>query len=344
MGGKLFDLPRMPRAEYLEREAAVRAYLDGKLAGRYRIPRYYGDKADFGDMDVIVPSRPDWGELREEIARELGVAATKTVGRVFSMAFRGLQTDFFAVPEAYLESTYAFMSFNDLGNLLGRICRRFNLKWGERGLEYVFRREHDDHYKADLPVTQDFARVCAFLSLDHATWVAGFPTLVGLYEWVIACPYFSVAPYLDEQEDTPATAQPEPPYHGGVRTAPAVRMLAQRKDRPTILKFVEFLRERGITARPVFEDKHAYVDRIAAAFPDARLHDQLAAERAKEARARALASRFNGQLVMQLRPELAGKALGEFIVAFKRSVDDFDAFVLATSPDELARRIREFAR
>jgi hypothetical protein len=322
MGGKLFDLPRMPRAAYLEREAAVRAYLDDKLAGRYRIPRYYGDKADFGDMDVIVPSRPEWGELREEIARELGVTGTKVVGRVFSTAFRGLQTDFFAVPEPYFESTYAFMSFNDLGNLLGRICRRFNLKWGERGLEYVFRRAHDDHYKADLPVTQDFARVCAFLQLDHAVWVEGFPTLIGLYEWVVACPYFSVVPYLDEDHGT----------------------IAQRKDRPTIAKFVEFLQARGITARPAFEDKHAYVEPIAAAFPEARLPEQIAAERRKEARARDLAARFNGQLVMQLRPELAGKALGEFIVAFKKSVDDFEAFVLATSADDLAQRIREFAR
>ena len=321
MGGKLFHLPRMPRAEYLEREAAVRAYLDGKLGGEYRIPRYYGDKADFGDMDVIVPSRVGWSELREEIARELGASETKIVGRVFSTAFRGLQTDFFAVPEAYFESTYAFMSFNDLGNLLGRICRRFNLKWGERGLEYVFRRDGDDHYKADLPVTQDFARVCAFLELDHAVWVRGFPTLVGLYEWVIACPYFSVAPYLDEQEGT----------------------IAERKDRPTIQRFVDFLRERGITARPAFDDKHAYVDRIAAAFPEARLHDQIAAERVEEARVKELAAKFNGQLVMQLRPELAGKALGEFIVAFKRSVGDFEAFVLATSADEIARRIREFS-
>ena len=40
MGGKLFNLPRMPKAEYLEREAAMRAYLDQKLSGQYRIPRF----------------------------------------------------------------------------------------------------------------------------------------------------------------------------------------------------------------------------------------------------------------------------------------------------------------
>src|SRR5262245_24319907 len=149
MGGKLFDFPRMPRAEYLIREHRVRTYLDRKLAGEYRIPRFYGDKPDFGDLDVIVTARPDWDIVRAEIAADLGITETKTVGRVFSTAFDGLQTDFFAVPAQYLDSTYVFMSFNDLGNLLGRMCRRFNLKWGEHGLSYVFRRASSDHYVAD---------------------------------------------------------------------------------------------------------------------------------------------------------------------------------------------------
>ena len=320
MGGKLFDLPRMPRAEYLEREAAVRAYLDRKLDGRYRIPRFYGDKPDFGDMDVIVPSRPDWDVVRDEIARELGVTAIKRVGRVFSTAYAGLQTDFFAVPEKFLDSTYVFMSFNDLGNLLGRICRRFDLKWGEEGLSYVYRRAGDDHYRADLPITQDFARVCAFLRLDHATWVAGFPTLTSMFEWVITCPFFSVVPYLDD--DGP--------------------MRVRRKDRPTIARFVDFLREREITARPAFRDRADYVADVIAAFPDADLPEQIAAEKRAEARAAEVAARFSGKLVMRLRPELSGTALGTFIREFKRSFTDFEAFLLSATPLEIEQQILAF--
>ena len=45
MGGKLWNLPRMPRDAYLAVEAEVRRYLDAKIPGKYRIPRYYGDKA-----------------------------------------------------------------------------------------------------------------------------------------------------------------------------------------------------------------------------------------------------------------------------------------------------------
>jgi hypothetical protein len=321
MGGNLFHLPRMPRAQYLEREAAVRACLDRKLGGAYRIPRFYGDKADFGDMDVIVPDRPDWGALRAEIAADLGVIRVKTAGRVFSMDYDGLQTDLFAVAPQFVESTYAYMSFNDLGNLLGRLLRPFNLKYGEEGLAYVFRRASDERYKVDLPITQDFARICAFAGLDHAAWVEGFDTLAALYEWVIASPYFSVRPYLDGLAGTMARRSP---------------------GRPTINTFIDYLRERGVTARPAFAGRETYLPVIAAAFPDAGLAGQIAAERALEERAMAIAAKFSGKLVMSLRPELSGKELGVFIVAFKRSYGDFEAFALDAPPEEIERRILAF--
>jgi len=320
MGGKLFNLPRMPRADYLVRERAMRAYLDAAHP-RYRIPRFYGDKPDFGDMDIIVPTRPDWAAVRGKIAADLGITRTRAVGNVFSTVYDGLQTDFFAVPERFVDSTYDYMSFNDLGNLLGRIARRFNLKWGEEGLSYVYRRAGSGHYVADLPVTQDFARVCRFLRLDHAAWVAGFPTLTSLFEWVVTCPHFSVAPYLDDP--------------GGP--------VGLRGDRPTIARFAEFLRDRRIDARPAFAEKTGYVGTIAAAFPEAGLEEQIARERVKEQRAAAIAEKFSGKLVMRLRPELAGPALGEFIVAFKRSIPDFEAFLLEAPADEIERRIRSFA-
>ena len=53
MGGNLFKLGRKPRAEYLEIEAEVRSFLDDLIGEEgYRIPRYYGDKPEFGDLDV----------------------------------------------------------------------------------------------------------------------------------------------------------------------------------------------------------------------------------------------------------------------------------------------------
>lgn len=321
MGGKLFNLPRMPHADYLVRERAVRRSLDRILGGAYRIPRYYGDKTDFGDMDIIVPEHPEWPAMRKEIAADLGIVTSKTAGRLYSTVFDGLQTDFFVVAACFVDSTYNYMSFNDLGNLLGRIFRRFNLKYGEEGLSYTFRRADSSHYKADLPVTQDFARICAFLKLDHAAWIEGFATLTALYEWVIASPYFSVAPYLDDVKGA---------------------MTRRTQNRSTIVSFIDFLRERGISSRPEFEERTAYLPMIVASFPDAGLEAQITAELDLEQRAGTIAAKFNGKLVMRLRPELSGHALAEFIIAFKRSFPDFEAFVLTAPSEDIERCIRGF--
>jgi hypothetical protein len=321
MGGKLFNLPRMPRAEYLDVEADVRRYLDGVLHGRYRIPRYYGDKPDFGDMDVIIAARADWEELRARLVLDLGITQTKSAGNAFSTVYRGLQTDFFLVPERYLESTYTFMSFNDLGNFIGRICRRFDLKYGERGLGYVYRRAHGN-YVAELDVTQDFARICAFLGLDHAAFVEGFGSLTEVFDWVIASPYFSVAPYLDETDSN---------------------LRRRGKERTTVARFIAYLRDRGVDKRVAFEDRKSYLPLVTAAFPEADLAAQIERERAAEERQANIDAKFSGKRVMRLVPGLEGKALGELIQRFKASFDDFEGWLLATPEDEIDRRIRAFA-
>jgi hypothetical protein len=321
MGGKLFNLPRMPRDAYLEVEAAMRRYLDGRLPGQYRIPRCYGDKPDFGDMDVIVPIRPDWDTVRADLVRDLGIRETRAVGHVFSTVFRRLQTDFFAVPARYLDSACTFMSFNDLGNFIGRICRRFDLKYGDRGLSYVFRRA-DGNYRIDLEVTLDFARICAFLGLDHSAWAKGFGSLPEVFAWVVESPYFSVVPYFDE---TKSNLQP------------------RAAERTTVARFVAWLRAEGVDKRPVFADRASYLPMVAAAFPEADLPGQIAREREAETRHRAFIEKFNGKRVMQLVPGVEGKALGELIMRIKASVPDFETWVLATPQEKIDATVRALA-
>ena len=321
MGGLLFNLPRMPRADYLVLERDLRAYLDKKLHGQYRIPRFYADKPDFGDLDVIVASRPDWGDLRQEIVKDLGITRFKAVGHVYSTVYRELQTDFFTVPAAFVESTYNFMSFNDLGNILGRMFRRFNLKYGEQGLSYVYRRD-DEHYKQDLPVSTDMRRILGFLELESTPWERGFDNLTVMFDWAVQSPFFSVAPYLDGSD----------------------KPLEKRtQERRTMQRFQAYIEERSLQQRPDFLPREAYLERIVQAFPEANLPEQIELERQNEARAVALAAKFNGKRVMELLPRLSGRELGAFIVNFKASKPDFEAWLLESDQASIDAAIVAFA-
>ena len=324
MGGKLFQLPRMPRAQYLEIEADVRRYLDAKIPGRYRIPRYYGDKPDFGDMDVILAQMhhlDKWDELRAAILRDFGISEYKSVGHVFSTSLRGLQTDFFMVPEEDLETAYTFMSFNDLGNFIGRICRRFDLKYGERGLEYVYRRAIGNHH-VNLEVSRDFRETCHFLGLDHDVFEQGFGSLREVFDWVIASPYFSVAPYLDETSSN---------------------LQKRAADRTTVTRFIAYLRECNVDKRPEFRERVSYLDDVIAAFPRADLGTKIQREREAEARSIMIAKKFNGKHVMRLLPGLDGEKLGALIRQFKASIHDFEGWVLHADEAEVDARILAFA-
>ncbi len=301
----------------------MRLYLAKKLLSEYRIPRAYGDKPDFGDMDILVIDRPGWKNVRQEIVSDLGITQQRTIGHVFSTVYKNLQTDFFAVPERYFESTYTFMSFNDLGNFIGRICRKFNLKYGEEGLSYVYRRPSNENYKRDLELTQDFKKICAFLGLDYAAWEKGFESLGYLYRWMIGSPYFSVTPYLDEMKGN---------------------LKGRAQERTTVTNFVDWLSKNNITQRPEFAERSSYLPMIIDYFPEAKLGEQLQQEHQKEQRDSELARKFSGKLVMKLLPQLQGKELGEFILKFKQSFEDFEAFLLSSTEAEIAKKVLEFAK
>ncbi len=325
MGGNLFKLGRKPRLEYLEIEAEIRVYLNQKIGNTYRIPRFYGDKTDFGDLDILISdsvANKSWNALRLEITKDLGITQFKAVGHVFSTVYRDLQVDFFVTPEQYLESCYHFMSFNDLGNLLGKICRRFNLKYGEHGLAYVYRRTNNPHFKQDLEITVDFARICEFLGLEATLWQQGFESLEVMFDWVIASPYFSVAPY--QQMDA--------------------TLKKRQQHRTTMQKFVEYLEQHGINKTFDFQPRESYLKQIDAFFPEANLKAQIQLEHDKETRALIFAKKFNGKLVGSLLPQFEGKTLGAFIVRFKNSIEDFEGFILEHDQNAINEQILEFAK
>jgi hypothetical protein len=164
--------------------------------------------------------------------------------------------------------------------------------------------------------------VCAFLGLDHAAWRVGFDTLPDVFAWVVASPYFSVAPYLDVDDPT---------------------MRKRAEERPTVARFVAWLREQGIDRRPDLGDRKDRLPDVIAAFPDADLPGQIARARADEARALALRARFSGERVRRLVPGVEGQALGQLMAAIRASEPAFDDWLLASDDATIDRRIVEVA-
>lgn len=194
-----------------------------------------------------------------------------------------------------------------------------NLKYGERGLEYVFRRNGDGSYKSVLAVSIDMGRILELIELDREPWEAGFDTLDDMFGWVTSSPWFTADPYLDSGSPVSKRAT----------------------TRPTMRKFLRWLDENPIagTERSLTHRDDA-LPMIDAAFPEARLLDAIETESALEARANIVRAKFSGKTVMTLFPQLEGKALGEFIRTFKESFDDFAAELAEMSPEAIESALR----
>lgn len=357
MGGNLFRFPRMPRDRYLEVDRWVRSVLARSLGPEgvsWRVPRWLGDKADFGDMDVLVePADPAaWPTLRRELARQLmdlgpsapvrvqtlrpgsvpssGLApqdgpalaqapSPRAVGSVFTVPVRGLQVDLFTVAPGGLDPAWSLMCFNDCGNLLGRLARRLDCKLGDSGLSWVFR--GDDHAQVrELPLAVDFCgRVLPFLGLDPAPWLLGFGSRDGMFEWVASSRFFDPGPYLP-----------------GARAADVIRRSGGRS---TVTAFCAWVQARvGSFPTPELVPSRGTPEswaRLDACFPGVDVTGHRARWQAEHDRGRALGRALSGDRVMALTG-LRDRALGAFMALCRSSLVPggraaVEAFLLSAS-------------
>lgn len=184
--------------------------------GRVAVIPAYRDKESFGDMDVLLElSDSGLKEFRELICETFGVDFITTDGdhknqlgahgsvtrdKVYSIAYKELQLDFILVePGIAFECAYNYFSWNDLGNLLGRVAHKFGFKFGHDGLRYPFR--DGDHMFEEILVSQDWNEILPAFDWDPERFNQGFDTLGEVFDYVTTSKYFNPEIYLLENRN-----------------------------------------------------------------------------------------------------------------------------------------------
>lgn len=320
MGGNLFKAGRVTKERYEEILASLIPVLDKHFDDRYGIPRPYRDKADYGDVDIIldagcIQNKPDWFR---KICDDLGVEETHSVRNVRSMLYKNFQVDFFMTKTSEFESSINFMSYNILGNLLGRIYHKFNLRFGEAGLFYVLR-GFSNHISKEIVVTRDMQKILSFVGLSYQRWKEGFNNVEEIFEYVIESPYFCSNSY-------------SPEYY-------SVRKRAN--ERPDFVKFLDYLETNKIEKNFPFErPKEQYLGMIDFYFKT-DLKSANDKHVIKQERLQRIAEKFNGRLVKDLL-NIEGKEIGLFLEKYKSGFKDeetFGDFVLNATSKEIEQDI-----
>lgn len=284
-----------------------------KIFSKCDMPKYFCNKESFGDADFVCCTTDDFNvDIKNFIMEEFNSKEIFQNTTVYSFEFRELQVDMILTPDKIYDTSLNYLAFNDINNLIGKIAHRFGLKWGQNGLEYVYR--IDDKKLGNIVVSTDRNKSLTFLGLNAARYELGFDTLDEIFDFVTSSKYFN-------------------PWSYDFETLNRINRERDKK-RATYKAFVDHvapMKEKGIAAYHYFySDKTVYLGHIDHFFPGFLKNYRNLEKR--EERLKVIRSLYNGNLIME-KFQLYGKELGKAMSSFSTAhggQDKLENYILQT--------------
>lgn len=278
MGGnalKTVKTRRYERAEYFELEKEVMKKVREILPHCKSAPIHaYHTKPSFGDMDIVIEKKKDAKELLSAHFDEWGVQEVYKNKNTWSINYGDFQVDLIFMEPEFYESTLNYFSYNDIGNLLGRVARKRGFKLGHRGLNYLMMGK--TNLIKDVNVTNDYMSALDFLGYDSKRYKLGFDTIQEMFDYVIENEAFTPEIFLLENRN----------YSARIRDA-------KRKNYADFLIYISDMEPRDLNV-----DKEKELDRAFNAFPEFKVkYDEVNKDlKLKEM----VKTKFNANIVMDI--------------------------------------------
>lgn len=196
MGGnalKKVETHRLPAKEYFELVREFEFVFSSVFGFVPRVIRAYNNKESFGDADFLVDASllpPNWIEMLVSGFRLTTDDYVKN-SNVVSMNYKNFQVDLIVTAREHMGSSMFYFSYNDFGNLIGRIGHKLGIKIGHKGISIVVRhKDRNDHILREIFLTNDTSVALDILGLDRARYIAGFDTLEDIFKYVSSSKYF----------------------------------------------------------------------------------------------------------------------------------------------------------
>lgn len=336
MGGLLFKTERFPAEDYKKLEKEVCRKLKSKGI-KYQIPRYFKSKEDFGDLDMLVPKGMTIDYIKEVLKPDLiekwnhfwGKNTLSEVedffinGDVISIKYRNFQIDFIRISKENWDIAYHYFSWNDLGNLIGRLFHKFGMKYGHRGLSYVYR--EDERVVGEITISKDINKILEFVGLNPKWFHKGFESRKEIFDFVLDSKYFN--PFIYDFENTNKINRD------------------RDKKRTTYkmwLEYISFLKPKYESYKQwwVCDDKKVFIPEIEKFFPLSNLTAEIERYRKLEELRKIRSDKFNGKFVMEFTG-LKDKALGNCLEKYKKEAPrlkengDFNSFLDFRTKEEI---------
>lgn len=330
MGGLLFQTKRLSAEQYRAYEEKVCSKLRNHHIN-FNIPHYFLDKKDFGDLDILIPKGYSLEDIKTWLKPSIfdyssGIQDTFMNGSVISVKYNNFQIDFIRISSENWDIAENYFSWNDLGNLIGRIYHKFNLKYGMDGLYYTYKVEEQNVGK--ISISKDIEKILTFIGLDYFKFKDGFKDRQDIFNFVIKSPYFN--PFIYDFENTNNVNR------------------IRDKKRTTYkewLNFIEPMKETSCSYEQWREEypREILFSKVIDFFPEANLVQNCLEIDKSISKQRERTEKFNGNIVMEIT-KLQGKELGRYIQEFKSYFRSFTEFLDRSTKEEVRDCFLEFVK
>ena len=328
MGGLLFKTERKKLTDFNKYRKNIEDVMNF-FQIEYEIPLYYRDKKDFGDLDIIIKNTVPIEKLLHIFSDcECHYDKSETV---VSFNYENFQIDFIRVNPEDFGIAFHYFSYNDLGNLIGQIAKYKHLKFGFDGLKY-------NHYVkgqklGSINISKNIDDILRFLDLDPIKFHQGFDSMKEVFDYVVKSKYFN--PYAYDME----------PYGYDKAGVALYRLNKINRDRnskrKTYQEWLEYVKryktgEDNYTFRDKrnIEDVYDEIDKF---FPKSKFGNKLRNMQSIEESRLMIKEKFNGNIIMELLPDLNKKSMQSFINDFKCFIemkyDTFNDYIINTKQD-----------
>jgi hypothetical protein len=280
------------------------------------IPAYAG-KESFGDMDILLESDNMHVKVRDVLDMVFAPNEIVRNGNCYSFDYKQLQIDLILTPIEVFHTSLVYFSYNDLGNLMGRIYHQMGLKYGHEGLTYAVYDDTDTNETRHLDVilvSRNHDLIFSIAGYSYQRWLQGFKNLEEIFEFAVDTPYFNYGIFDLENRNH--------------------RSRIRDRKRSTYTKFLEWAKDKPARYdwgdMSDYADRKAFLPRINQFFPDFQAKYDAVMEAARLRKH--IKSLYNGERISELTG-LREKDLGMFMAHLKKNVPQLEE-IAARMPRE----------
>lgn len=314
MGGNALKQYETTRLEALDYQGITREFEHDfmKVFGfKPLLIKAYKNKPSFGDADYLIDSSKLPDNWTHELKTSFGLGYSQYVknGNVVSIGYKHFQFDLIVTLHEDMEASYFYFSYNDFGNLIGRIGHKLGVKIAHDGLKLVVRHKaRSDHILKEIVLAKDSKQALDLLGLNRGRYEQGFDELEDIFEYVASSKYFD--PEIYSLEHRSATSR------------------IRDKKRATYNSFLRWVNETKPKANHEFTEKSElggyslrmpyYETEVCSRWPWVRQEvDQLIADFELDLRFKEV---YNGSIVSEMTG-YTGKTLGAFMSLMKHKIN-----------------------